>query len=111
MVAIKITASLIGALYMAESHVISGLVTKHSELAGENKSHQQRIAELKTDLGRRHDRFMKKSIANGPAWRIGSKRCGMGCRLIEPVAYKSNVERESIRLLVAACKEHHGQLS
>ncbi len=35
---------------MAESHVISGLVTKHSELAGEIQEHQQRIVELKGDL-------------------------------------------------------------
>lgn len=35
---------------MAESHVISGLVTKHSELAGEIQAHQNRIAEIKTNL-------------------------------------------------------------
>ena len=35
---------------MAESHVISGLVTKHSELAGQIQVHQQRMIELKADL-------------------------------------------------------------
>lgn len=35
---------------MAESHLISGLVTKHSELAGEIQAYQQRITELKVDL-------------------------------------------------------------
>ena len=35
---------------MAESHVISGLVTKHSELAGLIQQKQQEIAQLKTDL-------------------------------------------------------------
>ena len=35
---------------MAQSHLISGLVTKHGELAGEIQEHQQRVAELKHDL-------------------------------------------------------------
>ena len=35
---------------MAESHVISGLVSKHSELAGQIQQRQQEIAELKGDL-------------------------------------------------------------
>lgn len=35
---------------MAESHVISGLITKHSELAGEIQLRQQEIVELRTDL-------------------------------------------------------------
>ena len=35
---------------MAESHVISGLVSKHSELAGQIQQRQQEIAELNGDL-------------------------------------------------------------
>lgn len=35
---------------MAESHLISGLVTKHSELAGQIQQRQQEIADLKHDL-------------------------------------------------------------
>jgi len=35
---------------MAESHVISGLVSKHSELAGEIDYHQNKIKQTKSDI-------------------------------------------------------------
>lgn len=35
---------------MAESHVISGLVAKHSELAGEIDYHQNKIKKIKVDI-------------------------------------------------------------
>ncbi|WP_220721201.1 hypothetical protein [Agarivorans litoreus] len=36
---------------MAESHVITALVAKHQELAGQIQFYQQQIAQLKHDLG------------------------------------------------------------
>lgn len=35
---------------MAESHVISGLVSKHSELSGEIDYHQSRINQIRSDV-------------------------------------------------------------
>jgi len=87
---------------MAESHLISGLVAKHSELAGEIQSYRQRISEAKASLD----------------------TIGAAIKVIEPdfnlTTIKSKIKkpqnryfkaRESYKLLLECFRDAQGEIS
>lgn len=87
---------------MAESHIISGLVTKHSELSGEIQDYRKRISEIKANLD----------------------TIGAAIKVIEPdfdlTTIKSKIKkpqnryfkaRESYKLLLECFRDAQGEIS
>ena len=87
---------------MAESHVISGLVTKHSELAGLIQQKQQEIVQLRADL----DKIGSAIKVIEPEFNLRAIKS----KLIKP-QNRYFKPRESNKLLLECFREAQGDIS
>ncbi len=87
---------------MAESHVISGLVSKHSELAGEIDYHQSRIKQIRANVE-----------AVGIAIKVFDPDYDLRKIKSKPVGAKNQFFKhgESNRLLLDVIREAKGDIS
>jgi len=87
---------------MAESHVISGLVSKHSELAGEIDYHQSRVKQIRADV---------EAVAT--AIKVFDPDYDLRTIKAKPVRAKNQFFKhsESNRLLLDVIREAKGDIS
>jgi len=87
---------------MAESHVISGLVSKHSELAGEIDYHQNRVKQIRADV---------EAVAT--AIKVFDPDYDLRTIKAKPVRAKNQFFKhgESNRLLLDVIREAEGDIS